>query len=179
VAKTVNFVPTNPEEQTCVIGPLINERQLRRVEAMVNDALAAGAKARCGGTAEGAFFAATVLTDVTTDMSVWRDEIFGPVTTVTPFDTVDEALAMANDTDYGLTASVVTRDTLKGEALAEKIHAGMVHVNDSTVHDEPHCPFSGLGASGGGGKWGPKGAIEAFTTQRWISTQREPHALPF
>ena len=179
VAKTVNFVPTNPEEQTCVIGPLINERQLRRVEAMVNDAVAAGAKARCGGTAEGAFFTATVLTDVTTDMSVWRDEIFGPVTTVTPFDTVDEALAMANDTDYGLTASVVTRDTLKGEALAEKIHAGMVHVNDSTVHDEPHCPFSGLGASGGGGKWGPKGAIEAFTTQRWISTQREPHALPF
>jgi acyl-CoA reductase-like NAD-dependent aldehyde dehydrogenase len=179
VAKTVNFVPTNPEEQTCVIGPLINERQLRRVEAMVDDAVAAGANAKCGGKADGAFYTATILTDVTSDMSVWRDEIFGPVTTVTPFDSVEEALAMANDTDYGLTASIVTGDALKGEALAERVHAGMVHVNDSTVHDEPHCPFSGLGASGGGGKWGPKGAIEAFTTQRWISTQREPHALPF
>lgn len=112
-------------------------------------------------------------------MAVWTEEIFGPVTTVTPFDTEEEAVAMANDTAYGLTGSVITANAMHGEMLAERIHAGMVHVNDSTVHDEPHCPFSGLGASGGGSKWGPKGVIEAFTVQRWISTQRVAHALPF
>ncbi|MEC7256325.1 MAG: aldehyde dehydrogenase family protein, partial [Pseudomonadota bacterium] len=141
--------------------------------------VAAGAQAQCGGTAQAPFYTPTVLTGVTPDMAVWRDEIFGPVTTVTPFDTEDEAIALANDTPYGLSASVITGDVLRGEMLAERIKAGMVHVNDSTVHDEPHCPFSGLGASGGGGKWGPKGAIEAFTTQRWISTQRRAHPLPF
>ena len=179
VAKTVNFVPTNPDEQTCVVGPIINSRQLRRIEAMVDAAVKAGAKVECGGEAQGPFYTATVLTGVTPDMDVWSDEVFGPVTTVTPFDSEDEAVAMANDTPYGLSASVVTGDVLHGELLAERIHAGMVHVNDSTVHDEPHCPFSGIGASGGGGKWGPKGAIEAFTTQRWISTQRQAHPLPF
>ncbi|MCI5043034.1 MAG: aldehyde dehydrogenase family protein [Donghicola eburneus] len=179
VAKTVNFVPTSPDEQTCVIGPIINDRQLSRIEQMVDDAVAAGATAKCGGKAQAPYYTATVLTDVTPDMAVWRDEIFGPVTTVTPFDSVDDAIAMANDTPYGLSASVISGDVMRGELVAEQLHAGMVHVNDSTVHDEPHCPFSGLGASGGGGKWGPKGAIEAFTTQRWISTQRQAHALPF
>lgn len=179
VAKTVNFAPTNPDEQTCVVGPIINSRQLHRIEAMVDAAVKAGAIAECGGKAQGPFYTATVLTGVTPQMDVWTDEVFGPVTTVTPFDSEDEAVAMANDTPYGLSASVITGDVLHGELLAERIHAGMVHVNDSTVHDEPHCPFSGIGASGGGGKWGPKGAIEAFTTQRWISTQRQAHPLPF
>jgi acyl-CoA reductase-like NAD-dependent aldehyde dehydrogenase len=179
VAKTVNFVPTSPDEQTCVVGPIINGRQLNRMDAMVSDAVKAGAVVRCGGKAQAPYYTATVLTNVTPDMDVWRDEIFGPVTTVTPFQTEAEALAMANDTEYGLSASVVTGDIVRGEILAEQVQAGMVHVNDSTVHDEPHCPFSGLGASGGGGKWGPKGAIEAFTTQRWISTQRQAHPLPF
>lgn len=179
VAKTRQFVPTTPDQQTCVIGPIINNRQLRRIETMVDAAVQAGATLRCGGTAQDPFYTATILTGVTPDMDVWREEIFGPVTTVTPFDTEDQAVAMANDTPYGLTASVITGDVLRGEVLAERLGAGMVHVNDSTVHDEPHCPFSGLGASGGGGKWGPRGAIEVFTTQRWISTQRRAHPLPF
>jgi acyl-CoA reductase-like NAD-dependent aldehyde dehydrogenase len=179
VAKTRNFVPTKPEEQTCVVGPIINSRQLKRIETLINEARAAGAVAHCGGAVEGPYYQATILTGVTPGMRVWHEEIFGPVTTVTPFSTVEEALAMANDTAYGLSASIITGDVLRGEVLAERVNAGMVHVNDSTVHDEPHCPFSGIGASGGGSKWGPKGAIEAFTTQRWISTQREAHALPF
>jgi acyl-CoA reductase-like NAD-dependent aldehyde dehydrogenase len=179
VAKTVNFVPTSPEQQTCVIGPIINSRQLRRIEEMVNEAVHGGAKVHCGGKAQDPYYTATILTNVNSSMRVWNEEIFGPVTTVTPFDHEDEAIALANDTHYGLSASVITGDVLRGELLAERINAGMVHVNDSTVHDEPHCPFSGLGASGGGGKWGPKGAIEAFTVQRWISTQRQAHPLPF
>lgn len=179
VAKTVNFMPTSPDQPTCVVGPIINARQLKRVETLVEDAKAQGAKAHCGGKVEGNFYTATILTGVTPAMGIWREEIFGPVTTVTPFNNVDEAVAMANDTEYGLTGSVVTGNAGYGEMIAERIQAGMVHVNDSTVHDEPHCPFSGLGASGGGTKWGPKGVIEAFTVQRWISTQRVAHALPF
>lgn len=179
VAKVGFFKPTAPGEHTCVVGPVINTRQLRRIEGMVNDAVAAGAKVEIGGKAEDPFYQATVLTGVTPDMPAWFEEFFGPVTTVTPFDTEEEALALANAGTYGLTGSIITGNATRGEILAERFEAGMIHVNDSTVHDDPHCPFSGHGASGGGGKWGPAGAIEAFTTQRWISTQREPHKLPF
>jgi acyl-CoA reductase-like NAD-dependent aldehyde dehydrogenase len=179
VAKTKNFVPTAPHEQTCVIGPIINDRQLQRIASMVDEAQTQGATIHCGGTTQAPYYTATILTDVSRDMRVWSDEIFGPVTCVVPAQNIEEALAMANDTEYGLSAAIVTTDLAQGEMLAERINAGMVHINDSTVHDEPHCPFSGMGASGGGGKWGPAGAIEAFTTQRWISTQRIAHQLPF
>jgi acyl-CoA reductase-like NAD-dependent aldehyde dehydrogenase len=179
VAKTRNFVPTPPSEQTCVIGPIINDRQLQRIAGIVDNARDQGANVRCGGTAQAPYYAATVLTDVTPEMRVWSEEIFGPVVCVVSADSVDDAIAMANDTAYGLSAAVITGDPAYGEAIAERIQAGMVHINDSTVHDEPHCPFSGLGASGGGGTWGPEGCIAAFTVQRWISTQRIPHALPF
>ncbi len=178
-AKARVFVPTAPTEQTCVVGPIINKRQLDRISALIDDARDSGATVHCGGVAEGSYYQATVLTDVTSDMRVWNEEIFGPVTVVRPFDTIEEAIGLANDTHYGLSASIITGNVLRGEILAEEINAGMVHVNDSTVHDEPHCPFSGVGASGGGSTWGPKGAIDAFTTQRWISTQREAHPLPF
>ena len=179
VAKVGFIPPTAPEEHTCVVGPLINEGQLRRVEKIVNDAVAGGATVHCGGAAEDPYYLPTVLTGVTREMAAWTEEFFAPVTAVFPFDTDEEALEMANDSEYGLTGSIITGDALRGEMLAERYEAGMVHVNDSTVHDDPHCPFSGHGASGGSGKWGPKGAIEAFTKQRWISTQRVPHQLPF
>ncbi len=179
VAKTQNFVPTAPEDQTCVIGPVINPKQLARIQGLVDGAKAAGAKVALGGDSEGAWFKATILDGITPDMPIWHQEVFGPVACVSTFDSDAEALAMANDTEYGLSASIVTGDTIRGEMLAERINAGMVHVNDSTVHDEPHCPFSGMGASGGGSKWGPQGAIDAFTTQRWITTQRTPYDLPF
>lgn len=179
VAKTKNFVPTAPHEQTCVIGPIINSRQLERIGKLVDEAKNQGAQVHCGGSDQAPYYTATVLTNVTSEMRIWTEEIFGPVTCVVPADSTEDALSLANDTDYGLTASIITNDVVKGEMLAERVHAGMVHVNDSSVHDEPHCPFSGIGASGGGGKWGPDGAIEAFTTQRWISTQRVAHPLPF
>lgn len=179
VAKARQFAPIDPEQASCVIGPIINLRQLRRIEALIDDARAAGATVHCGGVAQEPYYPATILSDVTPAMRIWSEEIFGPAVMVLPFDTEAEALAIANDTEYGLSASVITGDAARGEMLAEQIEAGMVHINDSTVHDEPHCPFSGFGASGGGGKWGAKGAIEAFTRQRWITTQRKPHPLPF
>ncbi|NTF34230.1 aldehyde dehydrogenase family protein [Rhizobium skierniewicense] len=179
VAKTAQFQPTAPNEMHCVIGPIINTRQLRRIERMVGEAVAAGAVIETGGKAEDPYFQPTVLTAVSPNMAAWREEFFGPVTTITPFDTDEQAISLANDSAYGLTGSIITSDVTRGEMLAERFAAGMIHVNDSTVHEDAHCPFSGHGASGGGGKWGPRGAIEAFTVQRWISTQREPHPLPF
>lgn len=179
IAKTQNFVPTAPQEQTCVIGPVINERQLYRIKSLVDGAKTAGVKVLLGGESEGPWYKATILDGVTSDMAVWHEEIFGPVACISVFDTEEQALEMANDTTYGLTASIVTGDLTRGEMLAERVNAGMIHINDSTIHDEPHCPFSGMGASGGGGKWGPQGAIDAFTTQRWITTQRVPYDLPF
>lgn len=179
VAKVSQFVPTAPEDPTCVIGPIINRRQLSRLEALIDDARAAGATVRTGGRSEGAYYLPTILTGVTPNMRVWHEEIFGPAAVVCRAATEAEAIALANDTDYGLSAAIMTGDVARGEALAERLHAGMIHINDSTVHDEPHCPFSGLGHSGGGGKWGPKGAIEAFTEQRWISSMRGRASYPF
>ena len=179
VAKAKLFSPSAPHEPTCVIGPIINSRQLQRIVNLVNEASAQGATIHCGGKAEGPYFQTTVVSGVSAQMRIWNEEIFGPVTCVVAADDVQQAIAMANDTDYGLSAAVITSDILAGEQIAEQINAGMVHVNDSTVHDEPHCPFSGLKASGGGGKWGPKGAIDAFTNQRWITSQHQPYPYPF
>ncbi|OCX65613.1 aldehyde dehydrogenase [Thioclava sp. SK-1] len=128
VAKACAFAPTDPTDPTAVIGPIINTRQLDRIAKLVDDARAAGATVQCGGAADGAYYQATVLTDVTPDMEIWDQEVFGPVATVIPFKEEREALALANDTAYGLSASVVTRDVAHGEMLAEHIRAGMVHI---------------------------------------------------
>ncbi|PCH94175.1 MAG: hypothetical protein COB84_07985 [Rhodobacteraceae bacterium] len=177
--KVAMFEPLEPSNQMSVIGPIINDRQLDRIDALVSGAKKAGAVIHTGGSKQGPFFQGTVITGVTPDMEIYKQEIFGPVGLVLPFDTEEEAIAIANDTQYGLTASVVTSNSLRGEAVARKVKAGMVHVNDTCVHDEPHCPFGGMKASGGMGKWGASGAIDAFTVQRWISVQTDHRQYPF
>jgi acyl-CoA reductase-like NAD-dependent aldehyde dehydrogenase len=179
VAKVAHFQPLAPENPICVVGPIINDRQLDRIDTMVSQALAQGANIRIGGSKQGPFFQPTVITDVTPDMAIYRDEIFGPVALVIPFETEEEAIFIANDTQYGLSAAIVTGNTQHGHAIAPHIQAGMVHINDSPVHDEPHCPFGGMKASGWGGKWGGAGAIDIFTDQQWISTQVEARQYPF
>lgn len=179
VAKVSVFTPTSPDSQTSVIGPIINQRQLDRIHSLVESAQNKGAKVHVGGQKEGPYYQATVITDVSPDMPIYSEEIFGPVALVIPADTEDEAIAIANDTAYGLSAAIVTSNTPHGEALASRIQSGMVHINDSTVHDEPHCPFGGMKSSGGTGKWGGSGAIEAFTEQQWISTQTTNRQYPF
>ena len=173
------FKPLEPSNPMSVIGPIINDRQLNRIERMVKAAKAAGATIHTGGEKEGPFFQGTVITGVKSDMEIYQEEIFGPVALVIPADSEDEAIKIANDTKYGLSAAIITNDREKGELLAPRIQAGMVHVNDTCVHDEPHCPFGGTKSSGWVGKWGGAGAIEAFTEQRWISVQVEPRQYPF
>jgi acyl-CoA reductase-like NAD-dependent aldehyde dehydrogenase len=179
IVKVENFKPTEPGNPMCVIGPIINDRQLERIDRLVADAAACGATVHIGGKKQGPFFQATVMTGITRDMAIYNEEIFGPVALVIAADTEEEAIRLANDTEYGLSAAIVTSDATRGQALASRIQAGMVHVNDSPVHDEPHCPFGGMKASGWVGKWGGSGAIEVFTDQQWISTQVSPRAYPF
>ncbi len=179
VAKVKQFQPMSPSEQMSVIGPIINDRQLDKINSIVQDAVANGATIECGGQKQGPFFQPTVISGGPRDMRAYREEIFGPVALVIPADNEDEAIAIANDTEYGLSAGLVTADTLRAQTLVRRIKAGMVHINDSTVHDEPHCPFGGMKSSGWFGKWGGKGAIEAFTDQQWVTLQSEARQFPF
>jgi vanillin dehydrogenase len=160
-----------------VIGPLINDRQVARVKAQIDDAVAKGAKVVVGGGVRGRFVEPTILTGVTTDMLVWRDETFGPVVPVVPFRTDDEAIALNNDTEYGLSSGIFTRDEARALAMAQRLETGMCHVNCSSVNDEPHVPFGGSKASGlgrHGGRW----SVETFTETRWITLDRGGRPYP-
>jgi len=106
------------------------------------------------------------------------EETFGPVVSVIEVENAEEAVAIANDTMYGLSASVFTGNFMKGLDIAERIESGIVHINDQTVHDEPQVPFGGMKDSGWG-RFGGKGAAEEFTELRWISVQRTPRQYPF
>ena len=118
------------------------------------------------------------LIGVTPAMRCYHEETFGPVVVLIPVKDAEEAIRLANDTTYGLSAGIITGDPERGMALAERIQAGMVHVNDSSVHDEPHAPFGGIKGSGLG-RHGGKAAIEAFTEQRWVSLQTERRHYAF
>ena len=119
-----------------------------------------------------------MLTNVTPDMNIAREETFGPVAPIIIVEDADEAVRVANDTRFGLSAGVITSDFQKGLEIAERLESGMVHINDSSVHDEPQVPFGGMKESGYG-RHGGRAAIEEFTELRWISIQRTPRQYPF
>jgi benzaldehyde dehydrogenase (NAD) len=169
----------DPAEADTQIGPIINATQLATVDRIVRASADAGASIRTGGTYQDLFYAPTVLAGVTTSMPAFTDEIFGPVAPVTIFDTEEEAIALANSTSYGLTASVITADPFRGWKLAERLRAGMVHVNDSTINDDPSVPFGGIGASGNGGRYGGQANWEEFTQWQWVTVRDAPPAYPF
>ncbi len=165
------------KDQAHVIGPLINDRQARKVKAQIDDAVAKGAHLALGGGVEGRFVHPTILTNVTPDMAVYRDETFGPVVPVIPFRSDEEAVAIANDSMYGLSSGVITTDERRGLAIAEQLETGMCHINCSPVNDEPHAPFGGTKSSGvgrHGGMW----AMETFTETRWITLDRGGRHYP-
>jgi len=157
--------PRAPETQ---IGPLVNEGAVRRVSELVDDARSKGAEILSGGSADGLFYAPTVVSGVTPDMRLYAEESFGPVVTVVPVDGIDEAVRVANDTEYGLSAAVFGRDVPRAFDVARRIESGICHVNGSTVHDEPQMPFGGVKASGWG-RFGGRAALDEFTELRWIT----------
>jgi benzaldehyde dehydrogenase (NAD) len=168
----------DPHRQQVALGPLITEQQLQRVDRIVRESVAMGAKLLAGGTHEGPFYAATVLADVTPDMPVFREEIFGPVVSITRFATDAQAVALANDTEYGLSAGVHTRDLARGIAIAEQLNVGLVHVNDQTVNDDGTMPMGGRGASGNGSRHGGPANWDEFTQWQWTTLRSTAPRYP-
>jgi acyl-CoA reductase-like NAD-dependent aldehyde dehydrogenase len=175
--KTNGLKAGDPKEHDTIIGPLINEGALESVRSRVEEAVAKGAKVLAGGEATGSCYHATLLTDVPEDSEFARIETFGPVAAIEVVDSADEAVERANATSYGLASGIITSDADKGLALAQRIEAGIVHVNDQPVGDEPQMPFGGVKDSGWG-RFGGTAAIEEFTELRWV-TVGGPHPFPF
>jgi acyl-CoA reductase-like NAD-dependent aldehyde dehydrogenase len=166
--------PLQPDTQ---IGPLINEVAVERVQALVDDASAKGAKILCGGKSQGPCYLPTVLFGVTPEMRVYHEESFGPVASIVIVSNAEEALRVANDTDYGLSSAIFSRDVNKAMKIAERLESGICHINGATVHDEPQMPFGGVKDSGWG-RFGGRAAIEEFSELRWITVRRTPTHYP-
>jgi benzaldehyde dehydrogenase (NAD) len=145
---------------------------------MVDDAVAKGAQLVSGGEVDGTIMQPALLDHVTPAMQLYRDESFGPVVGVVRVHSVEEAVTVANDSEYGLSAAVFGRDVVRALAVARQIDSGICHVNAATVHDEPQMPFGGVKASGYG-RFGGNAAIDEFTELRWITVQGEPAHYPF
>ena len=169
----------DPYREEVDLGPIVNEKQLARVDGIVRRSVDGGARLVVGGTHDGLFYHPTVLADVTRDLPAWTDEIFGPVAPIVTFDTDEEALELANDTEYGLAGGVYSRSLSRGLALAQRIRAGMVHVNDQTVNDEATIPFGGMGASGNGSRFGGAANYDEFTQWQWVTVRDEPKSYPY
>lgn len=161
------------------LGPLIDARQRDRVHAVVQDSVAAGARLLAGGTYDGLFYKPTVLTGVKRGMRCHDEEIFGPVLNLISFKTDDEAVALANDHAGGLAAAVHSRSVGRAMAIANRLRAGMVHVNDQTVNDDATNPFGGPGVAGNGSVHGGPADWETFTTWQWLTVKDTPPAYPF
>lgn len=153
-----------------MIGPIISERQRNRVKEHVEDAQSKGATILTGGNWKGNRCLPTIFADVTEEMTLCREETFGPVTSVYRIKSYEEGLAKANDSEYGLSSSIFTQDLNKALHFAHNVSAGMCHVNASPVHDEPHVPFGGNGESGIG-REGTEADIDAMTEWKWITVQ--------
>jgi benzaldehyde dehydrogenase (NAD) len=168
----------DPHTGAVALGPIITAQQVQRIDRIVQDSMKLGARLLAGGTHEGPFYAATVLADVTPEMPVFREEIFGPVVSITAFGTDAEAIALANDTEYGLSAGVYTRDIGRGMAIAQQLHVGLVHVNDQTVNDDGTMPMGGRGASGNGSRHGGPANWDEFTQWQWTTVRNTAPAYP-
>ena len=169
----------NPATEEVALGPIINERQVERVQRIVDETVGAGASALTGGTHDGLFYRPTVLRDVLPSMAAFREEIFGPVAPVTSFRTDEEAVELANATEYGLVAAVQSGSRARAAGVGEGLHAGMVHINDQTVNEEPPAPFGGFKASSNGGHFGGVGQLELWTEWQWVTSREQATPFPF
>jgi benzaldehyde dehydrogenase (NAD) len=161
-----------------VLGSLVSQDAVTRNKELLDDAVARGAKLVAGGEFSGSVVSATVLDRVTPAMRIYHEESFGPVKPVVRVRGIEEAIRVANDTEYGLSASVFGRDLGRALGVAKRIQSGICHINAPTVHDEAQMPFGGTKASGYG-RFGGKAAIDAFTELRWVTMQTGPHPYPF
>ncbi|MEP7157893.1 MAG: aldehyde dehydrogenase family protein [Chloroflexota bacterium] len=177
-AKARKLRTGDPYREDVELGPIVNEQQIKRIDSIVQRSIKnGGARLVEGGTYEGLFYRPTVLADVKLDSPAWTDEIFGPVAPVVTFTSDDEAVELANSSEYGLAAGVYSRSIARGLAIANRIRAGMVHINDQSINDEATIPFGGMGISGNGGRFGAEANLEAFTQWQWVTVREEPRSF--
>ncbi|CAM2814155.1 benzaldehyde dehydrogenase [Saccharomonospora xinjiangensis] len=169
----------DPWTEKVALGPLIDSTQLSRVDRIVRDSVAAGAHLCAGGQPRGLFYPPTVLSGVTGDMPAFTEEIFGPVAPVIVVRDEDEAVEVANRTEYGLSAAVQTGSAERGVALAARLHTGIVHVNGQTIDDNAYVPFGGRGASGNGSRHGAPHSWDEFTQWQWLTVRGTAPLYPF
>jgi benzaldehyde dehydrogenase (NAD) len=176
-AKVATLAVGNPRQGNTPLGAVVDRKTVAHVQALVADAVAAGAVMVNGGAADGVLMPAHVIDHVTPAMRLFRDESFGPVVGITRARDEAHAVELANDTAYGLSAAVFTRDTARGLRVAKAIKSGICHINGPTVHDEAQMPFGGMKASGYG-RFGGRAGIDAFTELRWITIETQPGHYP-
>ena len=168
----------DPRLGPVVLGSVVDQATVDRCNALIDDALAKGATLVCGGKATNTLMPATLLDHVTPEMHIYQEETFAPVKAIVRVSGVEEAVACANDNEFGLSAAVFGRDVSRAWQVANRIESGICHVNGPTVHDEAQMPFGGVKASGYG-RFGGKAGIDAFTELRWITVQNAPRHYPF
>jgi len=178
VAKVRTLSCGDPRKGEVVLGAVVGIPTVDRVQALVTDAVAKGAKVLLSGDAQGTIMPAVIVDHVTSGMQIFCEESFGPSVSITRFQSVEEAIQLANDTEYGLSAAVFARDIARALEVAKRIDSGMCHINGPTVHDEAQMPFGGVKASGYG-RFGGKAAVDEFTELRWITIQTTPRHYPF
>jgi benzaldehyde dehydrogenase (NAD) len=178
VAKVRSLPCGDPRTGDVVFGAVVGMPTVERVNALARNAVACGAKILLQGEAQGTIMAPVIVDHVTAEMQMFREESFGPSVSITRFRTTEEAIRLANDTEYGLSSAVFGRDIARAVEVAKRIDSGMCHINGPTVHDEAQMPFGGVKASGYG-RFGGRAAINEFTELRWITIQTTPRHYPF
>lgn len=173
------LVVADPFLEASHIGPLINEQQLEKLDRLVLKSIEAGAYLVTGGHSHGQFYRPTVLSNVSIDMPVFQQELFGPVAPVTIFQDEDDLIQKISASPYGLAAGIHSSSIGRAMELADRIPAGMIHINDQTVNNEFHVPFGGFGDSGNSGRFGGPANLDEFTQSQWVSLSTNPPEYPF
>lgn len=178
LAKRAASLSSGDPRQDPVLGSLVSPEAAMRVEALIADAVGKGAVLCAGGTRNGSIVAATILDHVTPAMRIYSEESFGPVKPVVRVPDADAAVACANDTEYGLSSAVFSQDITRAMKVANRLNAGICHINGPTVSDEPQMPFGGVKASGFG-RFGGRAAIAEFCQLQWMTIEDPGQHYPF
>lgn len=180
LVEKARYLPVgDPVSGQVALGPLINHQQLQRVHAIVHDSVKAGAVLEIGGDHEGLFYQPTVLSGVKKGMRAYEEEVFGPVINLITFSTDEEAIRIANDTEYGLSGAVISADLARAQAIGAQLKVGMLHINDQTVNDECTNPFGGCGQSGNGHAVGSLADWDTYTHWQWVTVKQAATPYPF
>jgi acyl-CoA reductase-like NAD-dependent aldehyde dehydrogenase len=178
LAAKASHLPAGDPRGHVVLGSLVDLAPAERMDAFIKDATGKGAKVVAGGKRNGTVVEATIVDRVTPAMRIYQEESFGPVKPVIRVNGDEEAIRIANDTEYGLSSAVFSADVRRAMAVAKRLHAGICHINGPTLNDEAQMPFGGVGASGYG-RFGGKAAIAEFTDLRWITIEDPKQHYPF